>query len=345
MEISRAPVHNMIEFLKERYRGIAICAIGALASSWLSEHYQTPVMLLALLLGLALHFLCEDEKIAHGVEWVAKGLLRVGVALLGLRIAFGDIVSGGWVGPLIIVFAMLATFATGAILSRLLGLTKPFGWLSAGSVAVCGVSAAIAISSVLPKRKSADEELAVVVISVTALSTLAMIFYPVIASVLSFDDVMAGMFIGGSIHDVAQVVGAGYSISGEAGDTATYIKLMRVALLLPIVFIIGASSRNAASSDERPPLLPGFLVVFIALAIINSLGWTIPAVNHGVGMISRTFLVMAIFAIGVKSQLKDIFKVGPKPFILICSETIIMAAVVIVGLVWFGNVINGEVAT
>lgn len=155
----------------------------------------------------SLCFLSEDEQIAHGVEWVARGLLRVGVALLGLRIAFGDIISGGWLGPVIIVIAMLATFLTGAFLARQLGLTMPFGWLSAGSVAVCGVSAAIAISSVLRKRDEADEELAVVVISVTALSTLAMIFYPVIASALAFSDVMAGMFIGGSIHDVAQVVG------------------------------------------------------------------------------------------------------------------------------------------
>ena len=335
-------MRHLIDSFKERYRGIAICVIGALASSWLSEHYQTPVMLLALLLGLAFHFLSEDEQIAHGVEWVARGLLRVGVALLGLRIAFGDIISGGWLGPVIIVIAMLATFLTGAFLARQLGLTMPFGWLSAGSVAVCGVSAAIAISSVLPKRDEADEELAVVVISVTALSTLAMIFYPVIASALAFSDVMAGMFIGGSIHDVAQVVGAGYSISEAAGDTATYIKLMRVALLLPIVFIIGATSRSASSSEERPPLLPGFLVVFVALAIVNSLGWTIPSVNAGIGMISRTFLVMAIFAIGVKSRLKDIFKVGPRPFVLICSETLVMAVVVVAGLLWFGTVV-GEV--
>ena len=78
----------------------------------------------------SLCFLSEDEQIAHGVEWVARGLLRVGVALLGLRIAFGDIISGGWLGPVIIVIAMLATFLTGAFLARQLGLTMPFGWLS-----------------------------------------------------------------------------------------------------------------------------------------------------------------------------------------------------------------------
>ena len=289
-------------------------------------------MLLALLLGLAVHFLYEDEETAAGIDWVATNLLRIGVALLGLRIAFGDILANGIVGPGVVIAAMVATFAVGTIFASISGLSNAFGRLSAGAVAVCGVSAAIAISAVLPKRKSGDEELAVVVISVTALSTIAMIVYPVISSAFTFDDYAAGVFIGGSIHDVAQVVGAGYSISDEAGDTATYIKLMRVALLLPIVLLIGLASRSSVPIERRAPLIPAFLVGFVVLASLNSLG-AIPASINTTGTdASRAMLIMSIFAIGVKSQLKDIFKVGPRPFILIAIETVMMAAVVLIGL-------------
>ncbi|MEP1231434.1 MAG: putative sulfate exporter family transporter, partial [Litorimonas sp.] len=244
--------------ISRNYRGILVCIFGGMASMWLSEHYATPVMLIALLLGLAMNFLNDDVRIRPGILWVAKGLLRIGVGLLGLRILFTQIVAEGIAGPAIVITAMLMTFLTGALIAKLMNLNSSFARLSAGSVAVCGVSAAIAISAVLPKRKNADNELAVVIITVTVLSTLAMIIYPIIAKQLAFDDTAAGIFMGGSIHDVAQVVGAGFSISETAGDTATYIKLMRVALLLPIVLIIGLLSRGETDLADRPPLLPGF---------------------------------------------------------------------------------------
>lgn len=316
-----------------RYRGALICVLGGIAAIWLSEHYGAPAMLLALLLGLAVNFLREDAAIIRGIDWVAKDVLRVGVALLGIRISAQDIMAGGSTGPLIVLGAMAATFVLGAISARILGLTPAFGRLSAGSVAICGVSAAIAISAVLPKRKGNDEELAMVLISVTALSTIAMILYPLVSSALAFDDTMAGVFIGGSIHDVAQVVGAGYSISGEAGDTATYIKLMRVAMLLPIVLLIGLTMRGGrGSTSEKPALVPGFLIVFVALAAVNSLGWVAADVAAWGSDISRAFLVVAIFAIGARSCLKELVQVGPKPFILVFMQTLVMAGVVAAGL-------------
>jgi uncharacterized integral membrane protein (TIGR00698 family) len=333
---SRLRNSAVIGTVQKCYRGTVICALGGIAAYGLSEQYNAPVMLMALLIGLAVHFLSEDDRIAGGVEWVAKSLLRIGIALLGLHISVGDIFTVGVNALALVVIAMIVTFIVGAMLGRAMGLTGAYSRLSAGAVAVCGVSAAIAISAVLPKRSGGDKELALVIISVTALSTLAMILYPVLTSMLNMNNHAAGIFIGGSIHDVAQVVGAGYSISGEAGDTATYIKLMRVALLLPIVLLIGAASRGAAASADRQAVLPGFLIAFMILATINSLGWTNVAIDEIGGHLSRAFLVMSIFAIGMRSYLRDIFKVGFKPFMLVLAETIVMAAVVLGGLLLLG---------
>ena len=332
ISLGQLSVSSVHAFYLKVYRGVLVCAIGGVAAFWLSEHYAAPVMLLALLLGLTLNFLYKDECMKHGIDWVARDVLRIGVGLLGLRILFTDIITEGVTGPLIVAAAMIVTFIAGAVIAKMMKLSAPFARLSAGSVAVCGVSAAIAISAVLPKRKNSDNELAVVIISVTALSTLAMIIYPIVAAQLSLGDHDAGIFIGGSIHDVAQVVGAGYSISEDAGDTATYIKLMRVALLLPIVLLIGIASRGDFESTNKPPLLPGFLIGFLILATLNSLGVIPIEVSSFGNHLSRAFLVLSIFAIGAKTRLGELFKVGVKPLLLVCCETIVMAVIVIAGL-------------
>ena len=113
------------------------------------------------------------------------------------------------------------------LLARRLGLKPLFGVLSGGAVAICGASAALAIASVLPRNDTRERDTILTVVSVTALSTLAMILYPVFATSIGLDHKQAGIFIGGTIHDVAQVVGAGYTISNETGDIATYVKLLQ----------------------------------------------------------------------------------------------------------------------
>ena len=219
--------------------GTILCSFVAVIATFIATRYQVPVMLLALLLGLSSATLfIKKVNIQQGVNFCSRELLRFCVGLLGVRIAFADIVSLGITPPLIVMASMALTIIFGVLFARVLGLPKTFGVLSGGAVAVCGVSAAAAISTVLPKDKSQEKYFALTVIGITTFSTLSMIFYPILARYLGFSDQLAGVFIGGAIHDVAQVVGAGYTISPEAGDVATYIKLLRVALLMPIVMMV-----------------------------------------------------------------------------------------------------------
>ena len=150
------------------------------------------------------------------------------------------------------IVGVATTIVVGFLLARRLGLSPMFGVLSGGAVAICGASAALAIASVLPPSDTRERDTILTVVSVTALSTLAMILYPVFATSIGLDHKQAGIFIGGTIHDVAQVVGAGYSISNETGDIATYVKLLRVAMLLPAVFAISfLIARAAATAKAR----------------------------------------------------------------------------------------------
>ena len=323
--------------LKAKLFGVMLCSLIAIIATIVATRYQAPVMLFALLLGLSAHSFYQHHYIQPGINYCSRELLRFCVGLLGVRIAFADIVSLGITPPLIVMVSMALTMFFGVIFARVLGLPKVFGVLSGGAVAVCGVSAAAAISTVLPNDKSQEKYFALTVIGITTFSTLSMIFYPILAGYLGFSDELSGVFIGGSIHDVAQVIGAGYSISPEAGDIAIYIKLLRVALLMPIVMLVFFvfKDKDSKMSGGVSAFIPGFLIIFFVLAFLKNMGilpvWLIEVIRH----MSSALLVVAIAAIGVKTSLKQVLSVGWKPIILMATETVFLAGLVIASIECF----------
>ncbi|SEL65310.1 conserved hypothetical integral membrane protein [Colwellia chukchiensis] len=323
--------------IQTKFLGMVLCAIAAIIASLVATRYQAPVMLFALLLGLALHAFYRNKKVQAGVNFCSRELLRFCVGLLGVRIAFADIVALGIAPPLIVMVSMGLTILLGVLLARILALPKTFGVLSGGAVAVCGVSAAAAIATVLPKDKAQEKYFAMTVIGITTFSTLSMIFYPLLASYLGFSDQLAGVFLGGAIHDVAQVIGAGYTVSHEAGDVATYIKLLRVALLMPIVMMVffAFKEKDSKMSGGVSAFIPGFLIMFFVLALLKNLGliplWLIEFIRS----LSSHLLVVAIAAIGVKTSLKQVLSLGWRPVVLMASETLILAGLIITALMVF----------
>lgn len=182
------------------------------------------------------------------------------------------------------------------------------------------------------------------VIGVSTLSTLAMILYPPITRALGLSPLDAGTFLGGTIHDVAQVVGAGYSLSHEAGDAATLVKLLRVAMLLPVIALVAWLTRqqqraqpNAESGGPHPPLLPWFAVAFAVLMLMNSAGWLPHTVVDNGKAASQFFLVASMAAIGMKTQLREIVTVGWKPVALMLLETLFLAVLFFGLLRFMGN--------
>jgi uncharacterized integral membrane protein (TIGR00698 family) len=312
----------------------------ATAALFLSEHYQAPVMLFALLLGMALNFLSKETRSQPGIEFVAKEILRWGVALLGLKITADQVQTLGWQPVLMVVLAVTCTIVLGIVMAKWMGFKTFFGFLSGGSVAICGASAALAIATAFPHHPQKDRATLFVVISVSTLSTIAMVGYPILVGWLGLDPVQAGVFLGGTIHDVAQVVGAGYSMGQQTGDTATVVKLMRVAMLVPVILVAAWLTRStpvaqdggvqAFQTPQRPPLLPWFAVLFVVLMAVNSV-WPLPEIVVNTGhSLSRVFLVGAMAAIGMKTHLKDIVSVGWKPVALMVFETVFLACFFIV---------------
>jgi uncharacterized integral membrane protein (TIGR00698 family) len=312
------------------FPGLAVSATIAVAAMFLSEHYHASAMLFALLLGMALNFLSQEGKCVEGIQLSATTVLRIGIALLGLRISLAQVIDLGFATAGLIAASVLVTIALGIALARLCALEARFGVLTGGAVAICGASAALAIAAVLPRHPNSDRDTSFAVIGVTALSTLAMIAYPILVASLGMDSRESGVFLGGTIHDVAQVVGAGYGMSKETGDTATIVKLLRVAMLLPVVLLVSFATRRWRSAIDRrnAPLLPLFGVAFVALVIVNSLGWVPQAAADIAGELSRWCLVAAIAAIGMKTSLKDLSVVGMRPVLLMVLQTFALAGLV-----------------
>ncbi|MFZ1741284.1 MAG: putative sulfate exporter family transporter [Pontixanthobacter sp.] len=318
--------------------GTALALVIAAAATFLSEHYSAPVMLYALLLGMAFSYLADDPRSAPGIEFASKVLLRVGIALLGLRISWEQISTLGWQPVVMIALLIVITIAVAIAMAKAMGLNPLFGFLSGGATAICGASAALALSATLPAHARKEQATLFTVVGVSTLSTIAMISYPLIADLVGFSDHQAGVFIGATIHDVAQVVGAGYAISQDAGDTATIVKLLRVAMLLPVVLAAGLITRSQAEAGaSRPPLIPWFAAAFLILVALNSVA-SIPAAIAGFGGgLSRWCLVIAISAIGMKTRMSDILTVGIRPIALMLLETILLALMVIAALKFGGS--------
>lgn len=320
--------------------GSALAGVLALAASFVSTLHGGPQLLYALLFGVAFHYLSHEPQTRPGIEFCARGVLRLGVGLLGARITAAQIAGLGWETALTVVAAVVTTMLCGLALGRALGLTRAQRVLSGGAVAICGASAALAISAVLPREKDGDRFTLMVVVSVTVLSTLAMIVYPLLCRLLHLPPELAGLFLGGTIHDVAQVVGAGYTLNHETGDIATVVKLFRVSMLTIVVVVVsaafkGARARQAAESaagrtPARQALVPWFLWLFVGMVLLNSAGMIGSSLQSGLNDLSRGCLVAAIAALGMKTSFAQLARSGWRPLALIVIETLWIAGLVLV---------------
>ncbi|MEO5697915.1 MAG: putative sulfate exporter family transporter [Burkholderiaceae bacterium] len=319
--------------------GTALASVIAIAATSVAALQGGPQLLYALLFGVAFHYLSHEARTRPGIEFCGRAVLRLGVGLLGARITATQIAGLGWETALTVIAALITTMLCGLVIGKRLGMTRAQRVLSGGAVAICGASAALAISAVLPREKNGDRFTLMVVVTVTVMSTLAMVLYPLIARLLNLPPELAGLFLGGTIHDVAQVVGAGYMLNHETGDIATIVKLFRVSLLTVVVIIVAAAfkaSRERALVESAPgrtparqAMVPWFLWLFVGMVVLNSLGAFSTTVQAGLNDFSRGCLVVAIAALGMKTSFAQLARAGWRPLALILIETVWIAGFVL----------------
>src|SRR5690554_6567628 len=293
LEATMPRLTRLRESFHNKIPGVLVCITIALATTFIADHYGGPTLLYALLFGMTLHFLSEEGRCLAGVDFSSRTILRLGVALLGVRITLEEVAALG-IGPVLIVIG--------------------------------GVVLTITVGALMARNETHERNTIMTVVGVTTLSTVAMIVYPLIVGALGLSDTETGIFLGGTIHDVAQVVGAGYMISDGTGDVATFVKLLRVAMLVPavMVFIFLFRGSDQQARKTRLPVLPSFLVAFVIIVLINSLGWIPTLVTGAFTELSRWCMVAAIAALGIKTSFKDLAVVGWKPVLLMFAETLFL---------------------
>jgi uncharacterized integral membrane protein (TIGR00698 family) len=317
-----------------------VAAIGYLAAPYVAHVAPIPAMVLALLAGIALNPVAARPAIQPGMAFCVRTVLRWAVALLGLRVGLSDIAALGLETGILIVIAMIATVLSGFLFAAWSGRARGFGALVGTGVAVCGASATLAVSTVVPDYPGKQADIAFVVVGVNALATLAMLVYPPLCHLLGFDPQTTGVMLGGTIHDVAQVAGAGYAVSETVGNAAVIVKLFRVFLLLPVVLAIGwYFTRIGARHGEAKVPVPVFALVFLALCILNSAVPLVPALlpvyapaKSVLVELSNWGLLLAIGALGLGTSIETIAGLGWRHITTVLGATAVIFIVVTGGL-------------
>ena len=319
--------------------GFAICAIAGAAAAWMSQNYGVPIILAGLLLGLALNFAATDPRTHDGLDWVSRHGLRAGIVLLGFQVTVMQVAGMGAVPFLGLALVMAAALIAALAAARVTGQSASVGLLGGGATAICGASAALALYGVIGRERIEQAQFTLTLVILAAASAIALVTYPPLTQMLGFTDAQAGFLVGASIHDVAQAIGAGFAVSDSAGAQATVVKLTRVALLAPLVtlaalWIARTEPLPEGVGQTRVPLLPGFILAFLALVVVNSLV-TLPADLAGHALtLSKTLLLLAVTATAMRTRTDLLLGLGWRSVMPVLAATI-ASLVAALGFAWW----------
>ncbi|MDG4884267.1 YeiH family protein [Mesorhizobium sp. WSM4884] len=257
-----------------------------------------------------------------GIAFAQRRLLRFAIVLLGFQLTLGQVAGIGLGGVGIVAATLGATLLFTVTLGRLIGVDAKLAQLIAAGTSICGASAIVATNIVTDAR---DEDVTYAVAAITLFGTVAMLGFPLLAPLFGLDQHGFGLWAGASIHEVAQVIGAGFQNGTLAGETATVAKLTRVAMLAPTVIALGLMARRSEASAAKPPM-PWFVAAFVAVVALNSLA-AIPAQIHsGIALAAQAMLTMGLAAMGLQADISQLRSRGLRPLMLAFSAFIFIAA-------------------
>lgn len=320
---------------------VAAGAFGLRALHWPLIASVSPLML-AILIGMGVrNLLGRPEAARAGIALCLRTPLRTGIVLLGLQVTLAEILGIGLTGLLILAFALLGTFLFTLWLGARLGVPTGLATLIAAGTGVCGASAIVAANTVV---RDDDEAVAYALATVTLFGTLAMFSYPLLAGVLPLSERGYGLWTGASVHEVAQVVAAGFARGQATGEFATVAKLARVLMLAPLVIGMGlwAQRRLAAANGGdtavhgRAPM-PWFVFGFLGMVILAGTGWIPAELRSAANLGTQMLLALALAAVGLETDVRKLIAQGWQPLALGALATLFIASTTLgLALLWQG---------
>ncbi|WP_439946102.1 YeiH family protein [Streptomyces sp. BBFR109] len=342
----RAPGRPPAAAVRGKLPGLAVAAAGV-ALAWTVHRVlpAVPLLTAAIVLGVAAAHLPGPRAVVRGVarpglSFAGKRLMRAGVVLLGLSVGLGDVLGLGWETVAMVLGTVAATFAGTVWLGRRMGLPGDQPLLIATGYAICGASAIGAMSEV---SDSEEEDVATAVALVTLCGTLAIVALPLLHRPLGLDATQFGRWVGAGVHDVGQVVATAQTAGPTALREAVLVKLMRVAMLAPLVAAVGLSLRrrrtggsgtaHTAPDDaahtspdgaRRAPIVPLFVAGFLAMTALRSTGLLAQPVLTAAHQAQELLLAAALVGLGSAVHLPSLVRGGGRVAALgLCSWLVI----------------------
>ncbi len=335
-------IKNIGEYLPGFMLALCIACISKWLESLLPIHL-VGASVIALFIGMSInHFIKPGRVLSTGLKFTSKKILKFAIILLGASLSIGTILTVGKMSLTVMCFTLLTCFGGGYFIGKALGLNWKLSNLISAGTGICGGSAIAAIS---PAIDAEDSDIAYAM-SATFLFDMAMIvLFPIMGRAMGLSDIAYGLWSGTAVNDTSSVVAAGYAFSEAAGDFATMVKLTRTLSIIPTVIIFALievhikKKEALAAGDGKEikahvnflSLFPWFILGFLALAILNSVG-LIPAIAANTAKeFSKFLMVAALAAIGLNTSFKEMSKSGIKPMIhgFIISALVVIVAIVV----------------
>lgn len=319
-----------MDVLKSIWKGMTFVILLGLVAMLLQginllQNLHISSLIIAIILGIIIKNTVKlPVDWTPGIQFSFKKILRLAIILLGFRLSFDQVAEIGGKGLFLVAFVTTMTILFTVYFGKKLGLDRDLSLLIGAGSSICGASA---IAAVAPVMNAKEKDMTFAIATVTIFGTISMFLYPVIYQVFHLQQLFYAVWVGASVHEVAQVVAAGFAAGNEAGQYATLVKLSRVLLIIPFVLVLGViqTKSNTATDADKKAVIPWFVFGFLGVVMINSIGFIPQTISTGLVSFDNFLLTVAMAGMGLETSIEKMKKVGLKPFYLGFITTIFIS--------------------
>lgn len=312
--------------------GIFFALIIAIPAHFLGKAFPIiggPVF--GILLGMLIASFKRPNVLESGIKFTGKKILQYSIILLGFEMNLHNVLNVGFQSLSVMIFTLATAFITAFIFGKLLKLDSNTTLLIGGGTAICGGSAIAAIAPVIGAK---DKEVAFSISTIFLFNILAVFIFPALGHLMNLSDTGFGMWAGTAINDTSSVVAAGYSYSLAAGDYATIVKLTRALMIVPICIILAmiTAKKNAQAGEfSIAKIFPMFILWFVVASIVNTINVLPIELSKFLGDTGKFCIVLAMTAIGLNTNIKQLISNGIRPIILglICWFAVAIVSLIV----------------
>lgn len=302
---------------------ILLAFMGTLISGIIPGGLISPGVF-ALLLGMMLNPLLSDyQKFDKGIKFTSKTILKLAIILMGATLSFGQVLEVGKYSVFVMMFTLVAAFGGGYLLGRLFKMDWKLTSLISAGTGICGGSA---IAAIAPTIEAKTKDIAYAISATFLFDILMVVLFPIAGRYFKMSDLGFGLWTGTAVNDTSSVVAAGYAFSDAAGNFALIVKLTRTLSIIPVVLIfsyINQKRKSKESVNQGSPkpsvdlkkIFPWFIIMFLFMVALKSVGFISNHWSQTISTISKFSMVMALGAIGLNTNFKEVSKSGLLPMV------------------------------